>query len=174
MLCTPAACGISPRIIPTFAGVSPTDPGNATVFHPRGGRVKAGLFYVPTGPIPTCTERFYRAAKTTAEGSKNCGPAGPGVRIYRSEFDSIKASISSAGSLGPPPSAQSFLQCFTHALYRGKRASLAAAGLDAESVVTKRNPSTSSRSATPNRFCIDASSMKVMLTRLPWVSHRMQ
>lgn len=173
MLCTPAACGISPRIIPTLAGVSPTDPGNATLFHPRGGRVKTGLFYVPTGPIPTCTARFYRAAKTNAEGSKNCGPDGPGECIYRSEFDSIKAPISSDGSLGPRQ-VLSLSLGFARALYRGKRASLAAAGLDAESVVTKRNPSTSSRSATPNRFCIDTSSMKVMLTRLPWVSHRMQ
>jgi len=173
MLCTPAACGISPRIIPTLAGASPTDPGNQTVFHPRGGRVKAGLFYVPTGPIPTCAARFYRAAKTTAEGSKNSESDGPGDCIYRSEFDSIKAPISSAGSLGHRQVLRPSL-CFARALYRGKRASLAAAGLDAESVVTKRNPSTSSRSATPNRFCIDASSMKVMLTRLPWVSHRMQ
>jgi len=101
MLCTPAACGIPPKKIPALAGVSPTDPGKATVFHPRGGRVKAGLFYVPTGPIPTWAARFYRAAKTTAEGSKNCGSNGPGDCIYRNEFDSIDAPISSAGALGP-------------------------------------------------------------------------
>jgi|GEM_PF-5360877 len=42
----------------TRLAVSPTEPGKGTVFHPQGGHVKAGLFYVPTGPIPKWSTRF--------------------------------------------------------------------------------------------------------------------